>query len=50
MRGENVSSFHVEDMITRHPGVDLATVIGVPSHLGSEDEIVAFIIPASGAE
>ncbi|MGY2849076.1 crotonobetaine/carnitine-CoA ligase [Bradyrhizobium sp. USDA 4509] len=50
VRGENVSSFHVEDMITRCPGVDVVAVVGVPSQLGSEDEIVAFVVPAAGAE
>lgn len=50
VRGENVSSFHVEDMIARCPGVDVAAVVGAPSKVGSEDEIVAFVVPRSGVE
>jgi crotonobetaine/carnitine-CoA ligase len=42
-RGENISSFHVEDLINQHPDVRACAVVGVPSDEGDEDHIVAFI-------
>lgn len=43
VRGENVSSVHVEEILTGHPQVDVAAVVAVPSPRSDEDEIVAFI-------
>jgi len=48
-RGENLSPVEVQDVLERHPDVAEAAVIGVPSEL-SEEEIKAFVVPASGAE
>jgi crotonobetaine/carnitine-CoA ligase len=42
-RGENVSSFEVEQAILTHPAVVEAAAIGVPSDLG-EDEIMACLV------
>ncbi len=39
-RGENVSSVEVETIVTRHPAVAEAAVIGVPSDLGEDDILV----------
>lgn len=47
-RGENISSFEVENEIVAHPAVREAAVIGVPSEY-SEDEVMAVIAPTPGA-
>ncbi len=41
-RGENISSVEVESVVTRHPAVLEAAVIGVPSDVG-EDDILLFV-------
>jgi crotonobetaine/carnitine-CoA ligase len=46
-RGENISSFEVENDIVAHPDVREAAVIGVPSAY-SEDEVMAVIAPVPG--
>jgi crotonobetaine/carnitine-CoA ligase len=48
-RGENVSPAEVEAAIASHPDVSECAVIGVPSEL-TEEEIKAFVVPATGAE
>ncbi len=47
-RGENVSSFEVEQVLNLHPGVESCAVVPVPSELG-EDEVMAFVVPAAGS-
>jgi crotonobetaine/carnitine-CoA ligase len=47
-RGENVSAAEIEAVLAAHPSVREAAAVGVPSELG-EDEIVAFVVPQSGA-
>jgi crotonobetaine/carnitine-CoA ligase len=47
-RGENISSFEVEAVITTHPEVLEAAVVGVPSEF-SENEVLAFVVPVPGA-
>jgi crotonobetaine/carnitine-CoA ligase len=42
-RGENVSAYEVEGVLSGHPAVAEIVVIGLPSPLG-EDDIKAFII------
>jgi crotonobetaine/carnitine-CoA ligase len=46
-RGENVSSVEVETVVTRHPAVLEAAVVGVPSDLG-EDDILLFVTVEPG--
>lgn len=46
-RGENVSAYEVENIISGFDGVGEAIVIGVPALLGEED-VKAFIIAAEG--
>ena len=42
VRGENVSAFEVEKVLTEHEGVKDCAIVGVPADLGEED-IKAYI-------
>ena len=46
-RGENISSFEVENILEKHPDVDICAAFGVPSELG-EDEVMVWIKPTNG--
>jgi crotonobetaine/carnitine-CoA ligase len=48
-RGENISSWEVEQVIARHPSVAEVAVYPVTSEL-SEDEVMASIVPHAGQE
>jgi crotonobetaine/carnitine-CoA ligase len=43
-RGENVSSFEVEQVLLAHPGVGAAAVFAVPSPLGEDDVMAAVVL------
>jgi crotonobetaine/carnitine-CoA ligase len=45
-RGENISSFEVEQALVRHPAVAEVAAVGVPSDLG-EDEVMVYLVAAS---
>lgn len=47
-RGENISSFEVENEVSAHPLVAEAAAIAVPSELG-EDEVMVVVAPTDGA-
>lgn len=47
VRGENLSSYQVEDLLGRHPGVGMCAVVGVRSEEGNEDDIAAFVVAAT---
>jgi carnitine-CoA ligase len=47
-RGENISSWEVEQVLQLHPGVETAAVVPVPSELG-EDDVMAYLLPRRGA-
>jgi crotonobetaine/carnitine-CoA ligase len=47
-RGENVSSYELEEVVTRHPAVADVAVYAVPSPL-TEDDIMIAVELASGA-
>jgi carnitine-CoA ligase len=50
-RGENISSYELESPILEHPSVTEVAVVGVPADIeAGEDEVLAVIVPASGAE
>jgi len=46
-RGENISSFEVEQAILQHPGIAAVAVFAVPSEL-AEDEVMAALVPEPG--
>ena len=48
-RGENVSSWEVEQALIAHPDVALAAAVPVPAAVG-EDEVMAFVVLRDGAE
>jgi crotonobetaine/carnitine-CoA ligase len=46
-RGENISSFEIEQSILGHPAVAEVAAIAVPSELG-EDDVMVCVVPAGG--
>ncbi|MHB1585310.1 MAG: AMP-binding protein [Acidimicrobiales bacterium] len=48
-RGENISSFEVEQTLLRHPAVAEAAAVGVPSELGEDDVKVVVALKASAS-
>lgn len=48
VRGENLSSFQVEDMINQHPQVQMSAAVAIASREGHEDDVVAFVVPVAG--
>jgi len=48
-RGENISSFEVEQAILAHPAVAEAAAIGVPSSLGEDDVMVCLVLRPGAA-
>lgn len=50
-RGENISSYEVEQLILNHPAVTECAVIGVPADVeGGEDEVLAAVVTAQPVE
>lgn len=43
-RGENISSFEVENIVEKHPDVETCAAFGVPSDLG-EDDVMIWVKP-----
>ncbi len=48
-RGENISSFEVENIVEKHPAVAECAAFGVPSELG-EDDVMIWVKPRVGVE
>jgi crotonobetaine/carnitine-CoA ligase len=46
-RGENISSWEVENVVEKHPAVAICAAFGVPSDLG-EDEVMVWVKPVEG--
>ena len=49
VRGENVSSAEVEQVLSEHPAIQEAAVVGIPSELTDED-VAAFVVPLAGTK
>jgi crotonobetaine/carnitine-CoA ligase len=48
-RGENISSFEIEQVLNAHPGVAESAVVGIKvAGAGGEDEVKACVVPAAG--
>ena len=49
-RGENISSFEIEQVLNAHPAVAESAVVGVKvAGAGGEDEVKAYVVPTAGA-
>lgn len=49
-RGENISSFEIEQVLNDHPAVAESAVVGIKvAGAGGEDEVKAYVVPAAGA-
>ncbi|MFE2873327.1 MULTISPECIES: AMP-binding protein [unclassified Embleya] len=48
IRGENVSAYHIEDLINQHPDIAVGAVFGVPTDREDEDEVVLYAEPEPG--
>ncbi|WTW98641.1 AMP-binding protein [Streptomycetaceae bacterium NBC_01309] len=48
MRGENISAYHIEDLINQHPDITICAVFGVPLNGRQDDEIVLYVEPDPG--
>lgn len=46
-RGENISSWEVEQVLQTHPAVEAAAAVPLPSELG-EDDVMAYVVLRSG--
>jgi crotonobetaine/carnitine-CoA ligase len=49
VRGENLSSFQVEDLLNQHPEIQFCAVFAIPSREGDEDDVVAYVVPGEGS-
>lgn len=49
VRGENVSSYQVEDLINSHPLVRATAAVPVPADVGDEDDVAVFVELKEGA-
>jgi crotonobetaine/carnitine-CoA ligase len=48
-RGENISSFEIEEIVSEHPAILEAAAIGVPSEL-TEEDVMVWIVLRPGAD
>lgn len=46
-RGENVSSYQVEDLMNQHEQVSMCAAFPIPAEEGDEDDIVVYVVPKS---
>jgi len=48
VKGENISSFQIEDMFNTHPKVSVSAAFPVKAEKGMEDDIVVYVVLAQG--
>jgi crotonobetaine/carnitine-CoA ligase len=49
-RGENISSYQIEDILMSHPKVGVCAAFPIPAEEGEEDDIVVYIVLQPGQE
>jgi len=47
-KGENISSYQIEDFINSHPQVDVCAAFPIPAEEGQEDDIVVYAVLKQG--
>jgi len=50
VKGENISSFQVEDFVNAHPEIQMSAAFPIPAAEGLEDDIVVYVVPMAGCE
>lgn len=50
VRGENLSSYQVEDLLNQHPTIQLCAAFAIPGDEGDEDDVVAYVVPVEENE
>ncbi|MCF2525741.1 class I adenylate-forming enzyme family protein [Yinghuangia soli] len=48
MRGENISAYHIEDLVNQHPDIAICAVFGVSLDGRQDDDIVLYVEPDPG--
>jgi crotonobetaine/carnitine-CoA ligase len=49
-KGENISSYQVEDIINRHPDIAVCAAFPVPSVEGEEEDVAVYVVLENGKE
>ena len=47
VKGENISSFQIEDFINAHPQIKMSAAFSIPAAEGLEDDIVVYAVPVT---
>ena len=50
VKGENISSFQIEDFINTHPKIKMSAAFSIPAAEGLEDDIVVYAVPVPDAQ
>ncbi len=50
VKGENISSFQIEDFINTHPKIKMSAAFSIPAAEGLEDDIVVYAVPVTDAQ
>jgi crotonobetaine/carnitine-CoA ligase len=43
VRGENISSYQIEDLLNGHPAIQAVAVVPIPAAIGDEEDVAVFI-------
>lgn len=47
-RGENISSYQIEDIINSHPLIDMSAAFPIPAEVGDEDDVAVYVVLKKG--
>ena len=50
VRGENISSYQIEDVLNSHPKIAVSAAFPVKAEVGLEDDVVVYVVPKTGQE